>query len=105
MPLSIIEVLETEEFSRWIDELKDTQSAARILHRWEQVKRSGHLLGDWKTVGEGIFEMRFHNGPGYRTYFGLKNKQVVLLLCGGSKTHQKRDIDRAKHLWKSYLEG
>ena len=49
--------------------------------------------------------MHFHNGPGYRTYFGLKNKQVVLLLCGGSKTHQKRDIDRAKQMWKSYLES
>ncbi len=49
--------------------------------------------------------MRFHYGPGYCTYFGLKNRQVVLLLCGGSKAHQKRDIDQAKHLWKSYLES
>ena len=105
MPLSIIEVLETEEFSRWIDEMKDTQSAVRILHRWEQVKLSGHLLGNWKALGEDVFEMRFHYGPGYRTYFGLKNRQVVLLLCGGSKAHQKRDIDHAKHLWKSYLES
>ena len=104
MPLSIIEVLETEEFSRWIDEMKDTQSAVRILHRWEQLKLSGHLSGDWKTLGEGVFEMRFHYGPVYRTYFGL-NRQVVLLLCGGSKAHQKRDIDQAKHLWKSYLES
>ena len=59
MPLSIIEVLETEEFSRWIDELKDTQSAARILHRWEQVKRSGHLLGDWKTVEKAYLKCIF----------------------------------------------
>ncbi|WP_220702251.1 type II toxin-antitoxin system RelE/ParE family toxin [Bifidobacterium sp. wkB338] len=105
MPLSIIEVLETEEFSRWIDEMKDTQSAVRILHRWEQVKLSWHLSEDWKTLGEGVFEMRFHYGPGYHTYFSLKNRQVVLLLCGGSKAHQKRDIDHAKHLWKSYLES
>ena len=105
MPLSIIEVLETEEFSRWIDEMKDTQSAVRILHRWEQVKLSGHLSGDWKTLGEGVFEMRFHYGPVYRTYFALKNRQVVLLLCGGSKAHQKRDIDQAKHLWRSYPES
>ena len=85
--------------------MKDTQSAVRILHRWEQVKLSGHPLGDWKTLGEGVFEMRFHYGPVYRTYFALKNRQVVLLLCGGSKAHQKRDIDQAKHLWKSYPES
>jgi putative addiction module killer protein len=59
-------------------------------------------LGDKKSVGAGVFELRIPYGPGYRVYFGQREGEVVLLLCGGDKSTQKSDISEAKELWKLY---
>jgi putative addiction module killer protein len=62
-------------------------------------------LGDYKSVGDGVMELRFDFGPGYRTYFGMEGKTLVLLLIGGDKGTQRKDIKRAQELWSEYLNG
>jgi putative addiction module killer protein len=58
-------------------------------------------LGDYKSVGEGVFELRFHFGRGYRIYFGMIDNVIVLLLCGGDKNNQAKDIKKAQHSGKN----
>ena len=60
------------------------------------------LAGDWKSIGEGVFELRVHEGRGYRVYFGRDGKALVILLCGGDKSTQRRDIDLARAYWRAY---
>jgi putative addiction module killer protein len=62
-------------------------------------------LGDYKSLGDGIFELRMDFGPGFRLYFGFAGRGIVLLLCGGDKRAQGRDILRAKNYWRDYLTG
>lgn len=62
-------------------------------------------LGDHHSVGEGVSELRFSFGPGYRIYYGIEDKKIILLLCGGDKSTQKRDIKKAIQYWKDYKEG
>jgi len=69
---------------------------ARILRL-----RTGNF-GDWKTVGEGVAELRLQFGAGYRVYYGIVDNQIVLLISGGSKRTQKRDIQTAKKIWLNY---
>ena len=61
-------------------------------------------FGDYRSVGEGVFELRLHLGSGYRIYFGEVDNKVVLVLCGGDKSTQQRDIDNAKTHWLEYKE-
>jgi putative addiction module killer protein len=58
-------------------------------------------MGDTESVGEGVFELRIHFGPGYRVYFGELDQVIVILLCGGTKRTQRRDIERAKVYWRN----
>jgi putative addiction module killer protein len=88
-------------FRVWIDNL-DAQIKARIQARIFRFE-SGNL-GDFKSVGEGIFEARFNFGPGYRLYFGRQGSRILLLLLGGDKSKQRRDIKSAQFFWKQYLE-
>ena len=81
--------------------MKDKTVQARILTRLERLL-SGNF-GDTKLVGTGIWELRFHFGPGYRVYFGLDGITLVILLCGGDKSSQDRDIRHAQEHWKDYL--
>jgi putative addiction module killer protein len=87
-------VVRTVVFDLWLSGLKDARGKARIIKRIRSVER-GHF-GDCKPVGGGVSEMRIHHGPGYRLYFARKAETVFVLLCGGAKSRQKRDILRAR---------
>lgn len=91
-------VLRTEEFDRWLSKLKDKQGKARILERIRSLQL-GHS-GDCAALGDKVHELRIHSGPGYRLYFMRDGKATYLLLCGGTKRSQKRDIVRAKGMAK-----
>ncbi len=97
------EVEQTEEFEAWLGKLRDRKAAARIA---ATVQRLGMgLMADWKSVGEGVHEIRLVYGPGYRVYFTFHGKKIILLLCGGDKSSQKRDITKAKKLTEEYNNG
>ena len=83
----------TEEFSAWLAGLKDKVGRARIVHRIRSAEHGN--FGDCEPVGEGVSEMRIHFGPGYRVYFTRRGEEIYLLLWGGGKSSQKRDIKRA----------
>jgi putative addiction module killer protein len=84
----------------WFDGLKDRRIQAAIDARLLRLQRGN--LGDCKRVGAGIWELRVHFGGGYRVYFGQDRIALVVLLCGGSKGSQKRDINRARAYWNDY---
>jgi len=83
-------------FDDWVQNLRDQNARARVLARLESAEHGN--LGDVKSVGGGIREMRIHYGPGYRIYFAQKGKVLLLLLCGGDKSTQSRDIAKARRL-------
>jgi putative addiction module killer protein len=89
-------------FNEWMDRLRDQRGVARILARLARVRQGN--LGDCQGVGEGVSELRVDYGPGYRVYLGQKGQTLVILLCGGDKGTQERDIQRAKEYWKDYNE-
>lgn len=90
-------VIETRPFTDWMASLKDLKTRARIAERLRRVAISGSL-GDAKDIGGGLSELRFHFGPGYRVYFCRRGTEVVILLGGGGKGSQSRDIKAAKAL-------
>jgi putative addiction module killer protein len=89
-----------EPFTEWLTSLRDKTAAARIRMRLRQIEAGN--FGDCEAVGEGVIELRVHVGPGYRAYCGRHGKAIVLLLCGGDKSTQARDIRRAKELWSEW---
>lgn len=93
----MIEVIQTDEFAKWLKRLKDAVARARILVRIQRLSLTENF-GDAKPVGDGIFEMRIDYGPGYRLYYALRGNELVLLLIGGDKSSQQRDIAKAKKL-------
>lgn len=97
-----MEVLESAEYRRWFASLKDKQAQLRINARIRQLKSHGALMGDVKPVGFGVFEMRFHLGPGYRVYVSLERRTLLLLLVGGDKSTQKEDIAKARAIAKRW---
>lgn len=99
----MIVVRETEEFTAWLGRLKDEDGKVRILARI--LSASEGNFGDCKALGDGISEMRIHFGPGYRVYYAREERQIYLLVLGGAKSTQKRDILKAKKLWKVIREG
>jgi putative addiction module killer protein len=86
----------TSEFESWLDGLRDKKSQLRIVARLRQAE--GGNLGDWKTVSGRVSEMRVHSGPGYRLYFTRQGNVLIIMLAGGSKSTQSRDIARAKRI-------
>ena len=97
------EVEQTDEFEAWLGKLRDRKAAARIA---ATIQRLGlGLMADWKVVGGGVHEIRLVYGPGYRVYFTFQGKKLILLLCGGDKSSQKRDITKAKKLTEEYNNG
>ena len=89
-------------FDEWLRALRDANAVARVLARVGRVRRGN--LGDCKPVGEGVSELRVDYGPGYRVYFGQREQTLVILLCGGDKPTQERDIHQAQHYWKDYQQ-
>jgi putative addiction module killer protein len=89
----MIGICKTETFAKWIDGLQDIRARAHILVRIERLAAGNP--GDVKPVGEGVSEMRIDYGPGYRVYFKKIGKQVVILLAGGNKSSQSKDIKTA----------
>lgn len=92
----MIEVRKTEDFSKWFNGLRDSTARWRIQARIDRAELGN--TGDVKTVGEGVLEMRIHYGPGYRVYFVQHGKELIILLAGGDKSSQKKDIKRAQQL-------
>lgn len=87
-------------FRQWLASLKDTVARARIQSRLDRVAVGN--LGDHRGVGDGVQELRLHFGPGYRVYFAEDGDTIVLLLCGGDKSSQDRDIRVAREYWAEY---
>ena len=87
-------------FEEWMRSLRDKVTKARIFSRIDRLRVSN--FGDCEPVGDGVFELRIHFGPGFRVYFGMVGDDLVLLLCGGDKRSQKRDIVTAIQYWKEY---
>ncbi len=85
--------LRSDDFDAWLSALKDKVGRARIIHRIRSAEHGN--FGDCEPGGEGVFEMRIHVGPGYRLYYTWRGEVAYLLLLGGDKSSQKRDISRA----------
>jgi putative addiction module killer protein len=94
--VAVYQLRQTETFAEWLTGLQDIKAKARILARLESARLGN--LGDCKAVGSGMREMRIHSGPGYRVYFIQKRELILILLCGGSKSSQRRDIARARRI-------
>ncbi len=89
----------TVEFENWLDGLRDPKAKARIATQLIRIE-SG-LLSDWKTLGDGVSEIRVDYGPGYRLYYTMREQVVIILLCGSNKRDQDRAIKLAKGLAKT----
>jgi putative addiction module killer protein len=87
-------------FYEWFYSLRDRRAKAKIRARLDRVEEGN--LGDCKSVGEGVFELRIDYGSGYRIYFGQEGLTIILLLCGGDKSTQAQDIRRAREYWEDY---
>ncbi len=98
----MLDVRETEEFSEWLGALRDSRAKAKILIRIDRL--AGGNPGDVVPVGKGVSEMRINYGPGYRIYYIQRGARYILLLAGGDKRTQDRDISKAKRLATDYQE-
>jgi putative addiction module killer protein len=92
----VIEVRSIEQYSKWYQRLRDRQAQSRILIRVRRLSLGN--FGDVAPVGEGVSELRIHYGPGYRVYFVRRGERIIILLAGGDKSTQSRDIAAAKAL-------
>lgn len=92
-----MKILKTAEFQKW---LSKTSLDVRKLVTKRLIRAEQGNLGDYKTVGDGVLEIRIHAGAGYRIYFGKNGEQIIILLIGGDKKSQKRDMEKAKEIWK-----
>ncbi|WP_181274119.1 type II toxin-antitoxin system RelE/ParE family toxin [Brevibacterium oceani] len=98
----MVEVIRSTTYDRWVRSIKDRRVKARVLARVDRLAQGNP--GDVKPVGGGISELRIRYGPGYRVYFLQDGARLILLLCGGDKSTQQRDINEAKRIgkeWKS----
>ena len=98
----MIEIRKTERFARWIDNLRDLRGRARVLARIERL--AGGNPGDVKRIREGVSEMRIEYGPGYRVYFKKRGQELIILLAGGDKSTQAKDIEAALRLARNLTE-
>jgi len=87
-------------FDNWFDSIRVSKTQTIISKRLDRVRMGN--LGDYRSVGGGVFELRIDYGPGYRIYFGQVGTTIVLLLCGGDKSSQIKDIRQAQEYWRDY---
>jgi len=92
----MIEIRYTDTFSEWLQHLRDRSGKAKILVRIDRLRLG--LYGDFKSVGNGVSEIRIDFGPGYRLYYTKRGKELIILLAGGDKSSQNRDIKKAQDL-------
>ena len=90
-----------QPFVTWLNSIKDNSFKVRILNKITMLK-STVTIGDFKSVGDGVYELRFFFGPGYRVYFAFDGKKIIVLLCGGDKGTQRKDIVKAKEYLDEY---
>jgi putative addiction module killer protein len=98
----MIEIRKTDLFAHWLDELRDIQARARVQSRIERLAAGNP--GDVESVGEGVSELRINYGPGYRVYFKQRGRELIILLAGGDKRTQAKDIKTALRLARNLLE-
>jgi len=98
----MLEVEMFPSYERWFEKLRDRTARSLILARIFQIKTHGEYMGDFKSVGDGVIELRVHVGPGYRIYTTLRDGRLLLLMCGGTKRRQQADVERAKELLKEW---
>lgn len=91
-------IQQTQKFSQWLTKLKDMRARIAIVRRVERAQ-SGNL-GDVKSVGESVYEMRIDMGPGYRLYYTMRGDEIIILLVGGDKSTKQRDIEKAIEMAK-----
>lgn len=96
------EIRKTDAFATWLDELADVRARARVMVRIERLAAGNP--GDVRPVGEGVSELRIDYGPGYRIYYKRHGRRVLILLAGGDKSSQSRDIKRAQRLARDLAE-
>ena len=97
------ELIKTSAFDKWLKQLRDVRARARILMRLDRLQAGN--AGDVEPIGDGLSELRVHYGPGYRVYFLQQGPIVVVLLCGGDKSTQDKDIAKAKALAEEWRKG
>ena len=90
-------------FVHWLEGLKDRQAKAKVKQRLDRLELGN--MGDFKAVGKGVLELRVNYGPGYRIYFAQTGQHIILLLCGGDKKTQNRDILRAQQYWMAFQKS
>lgn len=93
----MVEILTTKYFDKWIRSLKNTDAQTRILTRIRRIESSENF-GDVKSIGKSVFEIRVDCGTGYRVYYLKLERLVIVLLCGGDKSTQSKDIDKAQEI-------
>lgn len=93
----------TVEFDKWLRKLKDLRAKAKILFRIQKLESDGHF-GDCKPVGDGVRELKIDYAKGYRVYFNEKDGKIIILLIGGDKSTQQKDIEKAKEILKKLLK-
>lgn len=101
--LTMKEIIRSETFSDWLSSLKDSRARSRVLARIDRMREGN--FGDAEPIGDGLSEARIHYGPGYRVYFMQQGDVIVVLLCGGDKSSQNKDIKQARRIAKAWREA
>jgi putative addiction module killer protein len=89
----------THEFDKWLKKLNDLRAKAKILIRIQKIEDEEHF-GEFKPLGDGISELKINYAKGYRVYYVELNGKIILLVLGGNKSTQKKDIEKAKEIWE-----
>lgn len=96
------EIIASDLFSKWLNSLQDRNARSRIIQRLDRLQAGN--AGDTKPIGEGLSELRINYGPGYRVYYMQRGPIIAILLCGGDKRDQTRDIARAKEIARAWRD-